>query len=94
MTKKKDDSIKNALRLGTKRELKKNTTKNISKIEEAAQEIHEDNPIKKEENYKPEVKKTSLHIPIELYTTLKMEAFKRNTTLRKLIINALNEKFS
>lgn len=92
MAKKKDDSIKDALTLGRKKELKKNTEKSVSKIEEATKEIHEETP-KEEEVYKAEVKKTSLHIPIELYTTLKMEAFKRNITLRKLIISALNEKF-
>lgn len=97
MVKKKQDSIKDALTLGTKRTTPKKTNKNISEIEKATANIHEETitPTTKQEEkkYKEEVKKTSLHIPLDLYVKLKTEAFNRNVTLRKLIINALNEKF-
>lgn len=91
MAKKTDTSIKDALTLGNKRSTPKKTNKNVSKIEEATKEIHEE-PLSEETN-KEDVKKTSIHIPIELYSKMKLKAFERNITLRKLIISALDEKF-
>ena len=95
MSNKKNEAIKDALTLGTKRVLPKKSTKNLSEIEQAANKIHSNNTAATltENVVKEAVKKTSLHIPMDLYATLKMEAFKNNVTLRKLIISTLEEKF-
>lgn len=87
MAKKKDNSIKDALTLGTKRTLPKKTIKDVGQVEKATAKIHE------ETKAKEEVKKTSLHIPLDLYTKLKRKSFDRGITLRKLIIETLKKEF-
>lgn len=93
MAKKKDSSIKDALTLGTKRTLPKKTVKNVGQIEKATAKIHEEGKLEQEIKRKEEVKKTSLHIPIDLYTKLKRKSFDRGITLRKLIIETLKKEF-
>lgn len=96
MAKKNIPNIKDALTLGKKSITPKKIEKDISEIENAAKEIHEEKVVlseKEEEEYEEMVKKTSIHIPMDLYKKLKVKAFERNITLRKLIINTLNDKF-
>lgn len=93
MAKKKDNSIKDALTLGSKRVLPKKTIKNVGEVEEATAKIHEETKLEKKIKEKEEIKKTSLHIPIDLYTKLKRKSFDRGITLRKLIIETLKKEF-
>ncbi|WP_052600171.1 hypothetical protein [Aureispira sp. CCB-QB1] len=90
MAKKKNTEIKNALTLKPKGIVPKRPVINNQEIEKATSEIHEEEVKPKKE--KEEVKKTSIHIPMELYRKLKRESFDKGITLRKLIIDILESK--
>lgn len=90
MAKKKNPQIENALSLKPKSSIPKKPIINNQDIEKATQDIHKEQTSTK--GTKQEVKKTSLHIPMELYIKLKRKSFDRGITLRKLIIETLEKE--
>lgn len=90
MAKKNNSKIENALSLKPKRSIPKKPIIDNQEIEEATQKIHKESISNKP--VKQEVKKTSIHIPMEIYIKLKRKSFDRGITLRKLIIEALEKE--
>ncbi len=85
--------VKGALTLGTKKKLTKKSTKNVDDIEMATKQIHTGGRVGRPSKNE-EVKKTSLHIPLDLYKKLKIKSFEQGVTLRELIISTLSQEFS